>query len=64
MTEASRSGRRWMVASYANFEAGVEDAEDALTAFQGYVLAHSEYLKTVNDYNMNIVRLRQVMGDY
>lgn len=64
MEEASRAGRRWMVSSYANFEAGVEDAEDALTAFQGYVLAHSDYLRAVNDYNMNVVRLRQVTGDY
>jgi len=60
---AARSARRWMVSSYADFEAGIEDADYALTAFQGYVLTYSEYLKTVNDYNMHVVRLRYVTGE-
>lgn len=64
MTTASKAGRRWMVSSYANFEAGIEDAEDALTAFQGYVLAHSDYLKLVNDYNLQVVKLKQLTGEY
>ena len=63
LKQASRSARRWMVSSYADFEAGIEDAENALTAFQGYVLTYSEYLKTVNDYNMHVVRLRYVSGE-
>jgi outer membrane protein TolC len=62
LKQASRSARRWMVSSYADFEAGVEDAENALTAFQGYVLTYNEYLVTVNDYNMHVVRLRHVTG--
>lgn len=63
LKQASRSARRWMVSSYADFEAGIEDAEYALTAFQGYVLIYSDYLKTVNDYNMHVVRLRHVSGE-
>jgi len=63
LKDASRSARRWMVSSYADFEAGIEDAENALTAFQGYVLTYSEYLKTVNDYNMHVVRLHYVTGE-
>ena len=63
LKQASRSARRWMVSSYADFEAGIEDAEYALTAFQGYVLIYSDYLKTVNDYNMHVVRLRHVIGE-
>jgi len=63
LKHASRSARRWMISSYADFEAGIETAEDALTAFQGYVLTYSDYLKTVNDHNMHIVRLRNVTGD-
>lgn len=64
LEQGSRAARRWMIGSYADFEAGVQDAESVLTAFQGYVLVHSEYLRAVNDYNMYVVRLRQVTGDY
>lgn len=62
LRDASRSARRWMVSSYADFEAGIETAEDALTAFQGYVLTYSDYLSTVNDHNMHVVQLRHVTG--
>lgn len=64
LRQGSRSARRWMVSAYADFEAGIEDAEAVLTAFQGYVLVYSDFLVTVNDYNMNIVRLQNVTGDY
>lgn len=63
LKQASYSARRWMISSYADFEAGIETAENTLTAFQGYVLAYSDYLKTVNEQNMHIVRLRNVTGD-
>lgn len=60
---AARSGRRWMLASYADFEAGVEEAEKVMTAFQGYVLAYSDYLQVVNAYNLHVGRLHVVTGD-
>lgn len=60
---AARSGRRWMVASYADFEAGVEEAEKVMTAFQGYILAYSDYLQTVNNYNLHVARLRVATGE-
>lgn len=63
LAKGSRAGRRWMISSYADFEAGVEEAERVMTAFQGYVLAHSDYLKAVNEYNMHVVKLRNVTGD-
>jgi hypothetical protein len=52
-----------MIASYADFEAGLEEADKVLTAFQGYVLIHSDYLSTVNDFNMHVVKLQYVTGD-
>jgi len=61
--DAARSGRRWMLASYADFEAGVEEAEKVMTAFQGYILAYSDYLQIVNSYNIYVGRLRVVTGD-
>lgn len=62
LAQGSRAARRWMISSYADFEAGVEEAEKALAAFQGYVLIHTDYLAAVNDYNMHVARLRRVSG--
>lgn len=62
--EGSRSGRRWMISSYADFEAGVEEADKVITAFLGYIQAYSDYLKTVNDYNLHVARLRVLTGEF
>jgi len=61
---ASRAGRRWMLTSYADFEAGIEKSERVIAAFQGYVLAHTDYLTSVNDYNMQVSELLRVSGAY
>jgi len=62
MSIASRSGRRWMISSYSDFEAGFEESTKVIEAFRSYVLAHSEYLKMVNDYNLHVLRLDNVTG--
>ncbi len=62
LEKASRSARRWMIASYTDFEAGVEKADKVMTALQAYVLAMSDYLKTVLDYNMHVARLEAATG--
>ena len=64
LTQSSRAGRRWMISSYADFEAGLEESSKAMTAFQGYIVAHSDYLRTVNDYNMYVAQLKFVTGDF
>ncbi len=61
--EGSRSGRRWLISAYADFEAGVEETDKLVAAFQGYVLAYGDYLRVVNAYNMHVERLRVVTGD-
>jgi len=63
MYNSARAGRRWMVASLADFEAGLEDADRVMAAFQAYVLAYSDYLRVVNDYNLHVARLRVVTGE-
>lgn len=63
MKKASINARRWMIAEYTNFEAGLSEAEKIITAFQAYVLAHSDYLRLVNDYNMNTVSLKNLTGE-
>ncbi|OOZ40866.1 hypothetical protein BOW53_05900 [Solemya pervernicosa gill symbiont] len=62
--KGSRSGRRWMVSSYADFEAGLEEADKVLDAFKTYVLTHADYLSSVNDYNMKIIELNRATGAY
>ncbi len=64
LKQGSRAARRWMVSRYVDFEAGLEEAEAVLAAFQGYVLIYSDYLMAVNNYNMHVARLRHVTGDY
>ena len=61
--DGSRSGRRWMISSYADFEAGVEEANNVINAFLGYVRTYSDYLKTVNDYNLHVARLKVITGE-
>ncbi|NOZ53570.1 MAG: TolC family protein [Gammaproteobacteria bacterium] len=60
---AARAGRRWMISSFADFEAGVEESSKVVTAFQGYILAYGEYLRVVNDYNLHVARLRVATGE-
>lgn len=62
--EGSRSGRRWMISSYADFEAGIEQSDKVISAFLGYIQAYSDYLKTVNDYNLHVAKLQVVTGEF
>lgn len=64
MAQASRAGRRWMLAAYADFEAGSERMDRVIEAFRGYALAHTDYLSTVNDYNLEVAELMRVAGAY
>ncbi len=60
---AARESRRWMIASYADFEAGLETADKVVTALQAYVLAYSQYLQAVYEYNMQVKTLSVVSGE-
>ncbi|MDH5301419.1 MAG: TolC family protein [Gammaproteobacteria bacterium] len=64
LEEGAKSARRWMVAAYTDFEAGLETTDKLVAAFQAYVLAYTEYLKTVYEYNMRVAQLDQVTGAY
>ena len=64
LEQGSRSGRRWMLTRYTDFEAGLEQPSKIIEAFQGYILAYSDYLATVNEYNMAVARLMTVSGLY
>jgi len=62
LEDASRAARRWMISSFADFQAGLEKAEKVITALQGYVLAHTDYLQTVYEYNIHIRQLQNATG--
>jgi outer membrane protein TolC len=62
MRESSRAARRWLIASYSDFEAGLEEADDIINALQVYVLAYAEYLRAVNDFNNLVSKLKSVSG--
>jgi len=64
LKQGARAARRWMISSYTDFEAGLETSDKLVTAFQAYVLAHTEYLKSVFEYNMRVAQLQQVSGAY
>lgn len=62
MRKSARAARRWMIASYSDFEAGLEEADAVINALQVYVLAYAEYLRAVNDFNNQVSKLRSVSG--
>lgn len=62
MRASSKSARRWMIAAYSDFEAGLEEADDVINALQAYVLAYAEYLRSVNDFNNHVSKLKSVSG--
>ncbi|MDQ1314074.1 MAG: outer membrane protein [Pseudomonadota bacterium] len=63
LAEGAAAARRWMVASLADFAAGLETADKVADAIKNYVLTQTEYLRTVNDYNMNVAQLARLTGE-
>jgi len=63
LAEGAAAARRWMVASLADFSAGIESADKVADAIKNYTLAQTEYLRTINDYNMNVAQLARLTGE-
>ncbi len=63
LAEGAAAARRWMVATLADFSAGIESADKVADAIKNHVLAQTEYLRTVNDYNMNVAQLARLTGE-
>ena len=64
MKDSAQSARRWMIAAYTDFEAGLEEPEKILTAMQAYVLAYADYVRITYDYNNHVAKLNSVSGVY
>jgi len=63
LAEGAAAARRWMVASLADFSAGIEGADKVAEAIRNYALIQTDYLRTVNDYNMNVAQLARLTGE-
>lgn len=63
LAESASAARRWMVASLADFSAGLEKGDKVAEAVRSYTLANTEYLRTINDYNMNVAQLARLSGE-
>jgi outer membrane protein TolC len=63
LAQGAAAARRWMVATLADFSAGLESADKVADAMKNYVLVQTEYLRTVNDYNMNVAQLARLTGE-
>ncbi|NWG38915.1 MAG: TolC family protein [Hydrogenophilaceae bacterium] len=63
LAEGAASARRWVIASLADFSAGLEKGDRLAEAIKSYVLAQTEYLRTVNDFNMNVAQLSKLTGE-
>ena len=62
LATGAAAARRWMVASYADFNAGLEKADKVADALKTYATTQAEYLRTVNDYNMAVAQMNRVTG--
>ena len=64
LATGAAAARRWMVSSYADFNAGLERTDRVGEALKTYATTQAEYLLTVNDYNMYVAQMAKVTGDY
>lgn len=63
LAAGAAAARRWMVASYADYNAGLERADKLADALKTYALTQSEYLRTVNDYNVLVTQMAKATGE-
>ncbi|HYP67115.1 MAG TPA: TolC family protein [Thiobacillaceae bacterium] len=63
LADGATAARRWVVSATADFSAGLEKGDKVADAFKSYVLAQTEYLRTLNDYNVNVAQLAKLTGE-
>ena len=63
LADGAAASRRWMVAALADFAAGLEGADKIAEAVRNYAVTQIDYLKTINDYNMDVAQLARLTGE-
>jgi outer membrane protein TolC len=63
LATSATAARHWVVASLADFSAGLESADRMVDALKNYVQTQIEYVRAINDYNMNVAQLARMTGE-
>ncbi|GEP32219.1 RND transporter [Sulfuriferula plumbiphila] len=63
LAAGAAAARRWMISALADFSAGLGHADKVAEALKSYALTQAEYLKTVNDYNMDVAQMYRAVGE-
>ncbi|MHB8920082.1 MAG: TolC family protein [Halothiobacillus sp.] len=64
LDQARAAARHWMISSFLDFKAGLIDGGTLGMAVTGNVTTQVDYLKTLNDFNMQVAQLKVATGDY
>jgi outer membrane protein TolC len=64
LDQARVAAKRWMVSSFLDFQAGLVDGGTLGMAVAGNVSTQVNYLKALNDFNMQVAELNVATGDY
>lgn len=60
--KAAKASRKWIVASFANFDMGVGTAKDMFEAIDRYGKNQGDYLRALFDYHVALARLEYASG--
>lgn len=63
LADGAAAARRWVIAALADFSAGLDTADRLAEAVRNYALLQADYLRTLNDYNMNVAQLARMTGE-
>lgn len=63
LAEGAAAARRWVIAALADVSAGLASADNLAEAVRNYALLQADYLRTINDYNMNVAQLARLTGE-
>jgi outer membrane protein TolC len=62
LAKGAKAARQWMIAAFADYNAGLERADKVADALKTYALTQAEYVRTVYDYNLSVGRIERVSG--
>ena len=64
LKQGKSASRHWMISSFLDFQAGLIDGGKLAEAVKANAQAEADYLRTINDYNMQVAQLHIATGDY
>lgn len=64
LDKARVAAKRWMISSFLDFQAGLIDGGKLAEAVKANTATQVDYLRAVNDFNMQVAQLKIATGDY